>query len=95
MAGGGRRLARGPVASAGELARLSREQVRLESSAADFAMQARIARAEQQRLEMRLDRLIREGQAFRRTRRYRLAAAMARPLDMGRRLLDRIGLHHD
>ena len=83
-----------PSGAEEELARSAREQLRLETRAADFAMQARIARAEQQRLEARLARVVSDLEAFKRTRRYRLAAAMVRPLDRARAHLDRIRARH-
>jgi hypothetical protein len=84
-----------PIGPEEELARSAREQLRLESRAWDFAMQARLARAEQERLEARIARMVSQEEAFRRTRRYRLAAAIVRPLDRARGLLARTRSRRD
>jgi hypothetical protein len=77
----GPRPAPGP---ADELARMARMQGQLESKAVLFEMEAALSRAERDRVRAELAFL--KG-----TRRYRLAAALARPLDLVRRLRRRRG----
>lgn len=67
--------------AAGELARMARVQSQLESRAIVFAAEARKASRLADEREAELQKAVAQLEAFKATRRYRLAAAMARPLD--------------
>ena len=67
-----------------ELARLVRVQGQLESRAAVFAAEARAANAELRKALWDLDKAVRDVAAIKATRRYRLGALLARPLDRAR-----------
>jgi hypothetical protein len=74
-----------PPSEAAELARLARSQAALESRSGQFAIEARASRTEYERMLKKLDAMARELDALKATRRYRMAAGLARPLDAARR----------
>jgi hypothetical protein len=86
------RLANGrrpdPPTEAGELARLARAQAALESRAVEFGLEARSARNQYERMKAELLEAGEEINRLKATRRYKLAAGMARPLDAVRRWRD-------